>query len=298
MNQMRLAIGLILTGLYSLAIAQSATAQSNASQQPALANQVTSTSVTQPTSGSQSGITSQTANASTQNTPPNQPVQALPAPAIAGNQATLNGAIPAPQQAQPLSQLPQPKDNYELLKDAIAANNQTVSHVSGIFQAFGWWIGILITILGAGAGIGGWFAFKSLHELNAEHQKRLKKAEAQWQEEWKSFQAKATRELESLVENARKQADAAESSARQAEKHAAAIENSRGILNQALIDIDALQGKHRAVVAGHCSVNTPLTGTTSSPPVDKTEEPTEEEAEQIKAGLKGKLGTSDDKATS
>ncbi len=193
---------------------------------------------------------------------------------------------------------PKKEDTHLLFKDAVEANNKTVDKVASVFQGFGWWIGILASIVSLGAGVVGWFAFKSLRDFNDEYRKRIARADAQWRAEWEDFRDKAVKELEKIRTQAKEQADDAEKSARRAGQHESEIDSTRAVLEKALTDIDQLQAKLRTKLGEETAPPGPEVAITTeaSGPAPLGDALSREDTDEVKERLKGKLGNGEKRA--
>lgn len=214
------------------------------------------------------------------------PVSAPVVPLLPGAALNMAQAVPnGNNESAPKSLVP--KDSIEILKEAIAASNKTIDHVSTVFQGFGWWIGVLATLITTAGGFLTWFTFKSLSEARAEHRKHLAAHAEEWSEALTALTANATAEMEKISAAAKKHAEAAETSALSAEKFAAEIETSKGVLDQMIKDVDQLRGKLRANVAETTPVTT--TGPVAAPVAPVVDELASDTAE-VEAALKNKVG--------
>jgi hypothetical protein len=211
------------------------------------------------------------------------------------SQRPLAQPLPASSPASQIAGASQPVIDHMIFKDAIEANNKTVDRVAGIFQGFGWWIGILASIVSLGAGVVGWFAFKSLRDFNDEYRRRIAKAEKDWRDEWTEFQQKATTTLEGILNKARTQVDEAEASARRAGRYEAEIQSTKAVLDRALTELDETRAKILAQLqaGGSQGAKPPVTPAKTETTIEKTETLSAEDNAEVKEKLRGKITNGD-----
>lgn len=189
--------------------------------------------------------------------------------------ASLSGDVPLGVGTITTPPIALPSDIASLnAKEILSANNQVVSQVASMFQLFGLFITIIVTLLGIFAALLGYLARKSVQEFIQD-----------WTNRFKSHE-------DSIKESLAKIRDAvgdAERSARKAAEHEQSINASQQVLNRALKDIDRWQA---GIAAGACHDRSGAAPSVPIPP-QKTEQASpeslpEEDAEVSKL-LKGKI---------
>ncbi len=170
-------------------------------------------------------------------------------------------------------------------KEILAANSQAVAHVATMYQYFGLFITIIVSLIGIGVGGAGWFAWKSLKEFKEDWNK-------QFLEEKGRMKDALEKEIEKHTLRINEAAASAEESARKAALDAQSVEDNKIILNEALKDVDKIKQK---LAGTRTSVETEFEIETSPPskgptqvtePVDSSE--TEEDV-KVATRLKGKI---------
>ena len=192
-----------------------------------------------------------------------------------------NGVIPpAPPSVPSPPQIAVPADIASLTaKEILAANNQVVSQVATMYQHFGLFITIIVTMLGVVATVVGYFIRKSVNELVAEWTKKFEKIEA---------------EMEKSRDRLRTAVDKAEESAKNAAVSAESIDDDKEVLGQAIKDVDRL--RERVIAMGSIPQN-PIEATPKAED-QKPAEPiktgatviSQEESAEVRAFLDDKLG--------
>ncbi len=173
-----------------------------------------------------------------------------------------------------------PADIASLIaKEVLSANNQVVSQVASMYQNFGLFITIIVTLVG---GIAIWVSYvarKSVQEFIQEWTKKMESIENDMKEDLKRLR-------DAVAE--------AEGSAKKAGGHAQSIEDSKEIVSKILEDYDRLRaiptfsaqfrGEEEVAVSPQPVAETPL----AQPPQGPLA--TEEDAE-VADRLKGKIDT-------
>lgn len=181
-------------------------------------------------------------------------------------------------------------------KVAMPMEKDVLGQMSSMFEAFAKYIGILLTIvtggIGLGAGILGFFAFKSFREFKKEGKKQLEDADKNLQRQWEVFLVKATAQREEVLAQARQLVADADKSARECARFQSEAESTRAVLERTLADLE----KQRAALPGlQASAAIAPNDPASNPAVPLPEpaakpEISDEELAKMTADLKGKLG--------
>jgi len=169
-----------------------------------------------------------------------------------------------------------------IAKEVLSANNQVVGQVASMYQNFGLFITIIVTLVG---GIATWMSYvarKSVQEFIQEWTKKMESLENDMKED-------LTRLRDAVAE--------AEGSAKKAQGYAQSIEDSKEIVNKILKDYDRFRaistftpqlGEEKEVVVSAQSV--PEGGGERRP----SEPSANEEDAQVAERLKGKIDTPND----
>ncbi|MEJ0091338.1 MAG: DUF3149 domain-containing protein [Limisphaerales bacterium] len=215
----------------------------------------------------------------------NPPAIAIPSqptnPPFVALQGVDGGVKP---QVPPLSpsmpQIALPADIASLTaKEILSANNQVVGQIATMYQHFGLFITIIVTMLGIIATVVGYFIRKSVHELVGEWTKKFEKIEAEME--------KSRNRLLAAVNEA-------EGSAKDAAASAESIDDDKKVLSQAIKDVDRL--RERVIAMGPIPQNPPgaIPNSQNQPPIAPIESGvtgiTQEESAEVRAFLDDKLG--------
>lgn len=181
-----------------------------------------------------------------------------------------------------------------IAKEVLSANNQVVSQVASMYQNLGLFITIIVTLVGGFTTWMSYIARKSVQEFIQEWTEKVKSLESEWTEKVKFLESDMKEGLKRL----RDAIAEAEGSAKEAAKHAQAIEDNKKIVDKILQDYDRLRSipTLSAQLRGDEQVGV------SPQPIEETalaqppqESPTTEEDAEVADRLKGKFDPPEDK---
>jgi hypothetical protein len=149
-----------------------------------------------------------------------------PSNAPAGGPVTTAATQPQPQPAQP-----NPAPSIPASASSAAANsagNDVLNRVASMFQSFGLFITCTVAVIGLGAGIFGFLAYKSVRDFLKDWEQRLIRKED---------------ELKDTLKRAHEAEEDAKKSADKAAKSSREIEDTQAIIDRVLKDVDEISAK-------------------------------------------------------
>jgi uncharacterized membrane protein len=173
-------------------------------------------------------------------------------------------------------------------KEILAANNQAVSQVASMYQYFGLFITIIVTLLGGFGVILGFVARRSLKEFIQEWDRKLQSLQ-------KDMKESLEKDMKESLERLHDSVSQAEDSANKAAEHAQSIMDTAAILDKVLRDVDTIRAKFTAVNNASEAESYGETPGPAAAEASVEPSPSEEDAE-VAARLEGKIELKDGEA--
>jgi uncharacterized membrane protein len=160
----------------------------------------------------------------------------------------------------------------------LSANNQVVGQVASMYQYFGLFITIIVSLVGILAVALGFFARRSVNAFVQEWGRKLEALD---------------RDMKESLNRLHEAVSMAEASANKAAKHARSIEDSKTILNKTLEEVDRLRASvvslHDQVRGEAASAAAPIQTAEAEAAQPPPEPSGEDEDAEVAARLKGKI---------
>jgi hypothetical protein len=195
--------------------------------------------------------------------------------------AQAQSSVASNPQAQSLPIIAPPADIASLTaKEILAANNQVVNHLASMYQNFGLFLTIIVTLVGIIATGLSFMANKSVKDFIKEWNKKIESIES---------------EMKASLNRLNNAVSEAESSARKAAASALSVDDSKIVLNKSLEDVARMQASiallHPQDVGEQHDVPPSSKEAVVIPPPSQFPD-TDEDAE-VSARLKGKINSTE-----